>query len=76
MSFSNLGLCAELLRAIKEEGYTTQHQFNQNQFQLFYQKRCFSRCSNRDWKNGWDFTSSITKIKTAYNKDKNLMLEL
>ena len=23
MSFSNLGLCAELLRAIKEEGYTT-----------------------------------------------------
>ena len=23
MSFSNLGLCTELLRAIKEEGYTT-----------------------------------------------------
>lgn len=23
MSFSNLGLCTELLRAVKEEGYTT-----------------------------------------------------
>ena len=43
MSFKNLGLCSELLRAIKEEGYTTPTPIQSKSIPVILSKRCFSR---------------------------------
>ena len=71
MSFSNLGLCAELLRAIKEEGYTTPTQIQAKSIPVILSKKDVLAAAQTGTGKTAGFTLPLLqRLKTAYNKDK------
>ena len=71
MSFSNLGLCAELLRAIKEEGYTTPTPIQSKSIPVILSKKDVLAGAQTGTGKTAGFTLPLLqRLKTAYNKDK------
>ena len=71
MSFSNLGLCAELLRAIKEEGYTTPTPIQAKSIPIILSKKDVLAGAQTGTGKTAGFTLPLLqRLKTAYNKDK------
>ena len=71
MSFSNLGLCAELLRAIKEEGYTTPTPIQAKSIPVILSKKDVLAAAQTGTGKTAGFTLPLLqRLKTAYNKDK------
>jgi ATP-dependent RNA helicase RhlE len=71
MSFSNLGLCAELLRAIKEEGYTTPTPIQSKSIPVILSKKDVLAAAQTGTGKTAGFTLPLLqRLKTAYNKDK------
>ena len=71
MSFSNLGLCAELLRAIKEEGYTTPTPIQAKSIPVILSKKDVLAGAQTGTGKTAGFTLPLLqRLKTAYNKDK------
>ena len=71
MSFSNLGLCAELLRAIKEEGYTTPTPIQAKSIPVILSNKDVLAAAQTGTGKTAGFTLPLLqRLKTAYNKDK------
>ena len=71
MSFSNLGLCAELLRAIKEEGYTTPTPIQSKSIPVILSNKDVLAAAQTGTGKTAGFTLPLLqRLKTAYNKDK------
>ncbi len=71
MSFSNLGLCAELLRAIKEEGYTTPTPIQAKSIPVILSKKDVLAGAQTGTGKTAGFTLPLLqRLKTSYNKDK------
>ena len=71
MSFSNLGLCAELLRAIKEEGYSTPTPIQAKSIPVILSNKDVLAAAQTGTGKTAGFTLPLLqRLKTAYNKDK------
>lgn len=71
MSFSNLGLCAELLRAIKEEGYTTPTPIQSKSIPVILSKKDVLAAAQTGTGKTAGFTLPLLqRLKTSYSKDK------
>ena len=71
MSFSNLGLCAELLRAIKEEGYTTPTPIQAKSIPVILSKKDVLAAAQTGTGKTAGFTLPLLqRLKTSYSKDK------
>ncbi len=71
MSFSNLGLCAELLRAIKEEGYTTPTPIQSKSIPVILSKKDVLAGAQTGTGKTAGFTLPLLqRLKTSYSKDK------
>ena len=71
MSFSNLGLCAELLRAIKEEGYSTPTPIQAKSIPVILSnKDVLAAAQTGNGKTAGFTLPLLQRLKTAYNKDK------
>ena len=71
MSFSNLGLCTEILRAIKEEGYTTPTPIQAKSIPVILSKKDVLAGAQTGTGKTAGFTLPLLqRLKTAYNKDK------
>lgn len=71
MSFLNLGLCKELLRAIKEEGYTTPTPIQAKSIPVILSKKDVLAAAQTGTGKTAGFTLPLLqRLKTAYNKDK------
>lgn len=71
MSFSKLGLCAELLRAIKEEGYTTPTPIQSKSIPVILSKKDVLAAAQTGTGKTAGFTLPLLqRLKTSYSKDK------
>lgn len=71
MSFSNLGLCAELLRAIKEEGYSTPTPIQSKSIPVILSKKDVLAAAQTGTGKTAGFTLPLLqRLKTSYSKDK------
>ena len=71
MSFSNLGLCAELLRAIKEEGYTTPTAIQSKSIPVILSNKDVLAAAQTGTGKTAGFTLPLLqRLKTSYSKDK------
>ena len=71
MSFSNLGLCAELLRAIKEEGYTTPTPIQAKSIPVILSNKDVLAAAQTGTGKTAGFTLPLLqRLKTSYSKDK------
>ena len=71
MSFSNLGLCAELLRAIKEEGYTTPTPIQAQSIPVILSKKDVLAGAQTGTGKTAGFTLPLLqRLKANYSKDK------
>ncbi|MDD2291246.1 MAG: DEAD/DEAH box helicase [Aliarcobacter sp.] len=71
MSFSNLGLCAEILRAIKEEGYTTPTPIQSKSIPVILSKKDVLAGAQTGTGKTAGFTLPLLqRLKTSYSKDK------
>jgi len=71
MSFSNLGLCAELLRAIKEEGYTTATPIQTKSIPVILSKKDVLAAAQTGTGKTAGFTLPLLqRLKESYSKDK------
>ena len=71
MSFSNLGLCTELLRAIKEEGYTTPTPIQTESIPVILSKKDVLAAAQTGTGKTAGFTLPLLEIiKKNYSKDK------
>lgn len=71
MSFSNLGLCAELLRAIKEEGYTTPTPIQSQSIPVILSKKDVLAGAQTGTGKTAGFTLPLLqRLKASYSKDK------
>ncbi|WP_368031130.1 DEAD/DEAH box helicase [Arcobacter sp. s6] len=71
MSFSNLGLCSELLRAIKEEGYTTPTPIQSKSIPVILSKKDVLAGAQTGTGKTAGFTLPLLqRLKTSYSKDK------
>ena len=71
MSFSNLGLCAELLRAIKEEGYTTPTPIQSKSIPVILSKKDVLAAAQTGTGKTAGFTLPLLqRLKDSYTKDK------
>ena len=71
MSFSNLGLCAELLRAIKEEGYTTPTPIQAKSIPVILSKKDVLAGAQTGTGKTAGFTLPLLqRLKENYSKDK------
>ncbi|NCB14476.1 MAG: DEAD/DEAH box helicase, partial [Erysipelotrichia bacterium] len=71
MSFSKLGLCAELLRAIKEEGYTTPTPIQSKSIPVILSKKDVLAAAQTGTGKTAGFTLPLLqRLKESYSKDK------
>ncbi|NCB12276.1 MAG: DEAD/DEAH box helicase, partial [Erysipelotrichia bacterium] len=71
MSFSNLGLCSELLRAIKDEGYTTPTPIQSKSIPVILSKKDVLAAAQTGTGKTAGFTLPLLqRLKTSYTKDK------
>lgn len=71
MSFSKLGLCAELLRAIKEEGYTTATPIQSKSIPVILSKKDVLAAAQTGTGKTAGFTLPLLqRLKESYSKDK------
>ena len=71
MSFSNLGLCAEILRAIKEEGYTTPTPIQSKSIPVILSKKDVLAAAQTGTGKTAGFTLPLLqRLKESYSKDK------
>lgn len=71
MSFSNLGLCAEILRAIKEEGYSTPTPIQSKSIPVILSKKDVLAAAQTGTGKTAGFTLPLLqRLKTSYSKDK------
>lgn len=71
MSFSNLGLCTEILRAVKEEGYTTPTPIQSKSIPVILSKKDVLAAAQTGTGKTAGFTLPLLqRLKTSYSKDK------
>lgn len=71
MSFSNLGLCSEILRAVKEEGYTTPTPIQSKSIPVILSKKDVLAAAQTGTGKTAGFTLPLLqRLKTSYSKDK------
>ena len=76
MSFSNLGLCTELLRAIKEEGYTTPTPIQTESIPVILSKKDVLAAAQTGTGKTAGFTLPLLELLNKnYSKDKKIVVK-